>query len=553
MRKVTVIRTCFLVAAGAALAAAQTPVVKSVQNAASNTPAGLPNSGIAQGSLIAIYGSNLGPATISIAPGIPWPATLSGTSATVTVGSQTVNVLLYYTVAGQVAGLLPSNTPVGSGTLKVTYNNQTSAAAPVTVIQNGVGIFTWSQNGSGEAILTFPDYSVVTTGKAANPGDTLSVWATGLGPVSGNEAGVALPGDMPSIPVKVWVGGKSADVAYRGRSGCCVAEDQIAFVVPSGPVGCAVPLVIQINNYISNTTFIPVATDGRVCKPTNAAIPSDTLQKLLGKSQVSVGGVIMSRSTSVTPGFTPGLPATTNKSDDGSASFVKINISGDQLAAVVDTASIGSCLVSVLTSQTSNPFTGLTYTSLDAGASIGISGPAGSRTLAKSTAGGFTVYSAKLGDTSPGNYLDAGTYTVTGPGGADIGSFSSRINIPAPLVWTNQANITAVNRASGVTVNWTGGDPSSTVQITGSSYLSDISGNFVGASFTCQAPVSALSFTVPPAVLLALPPSGQIAGISIPGSLGVSNSPSWVTINATGLDYGYIASVVSNSIGVPYQ
>jgi uncharacterized protein (TIGR03437 family) len=39
---------------------------------------------------------------------------LSGASVAVTVGSATVNALMYYTSDKQVAALLPSNTPTGA-------------------------------------------------------------------------------------------------------------------------------------------------------------------------------------------------------------------------------------------------------------------------------------------------------------------------------------------------------------------------------------------------------------------------------------------------------
>jgi uncharacterized protein (TIGR03437 family) len=78
--------------------------------------------------------------------------------------------------------------------------------------------------------------------RAANPGDTLVVWATGLGPVNGNDASNAgLGQNMPSLPLKLWLGGVQAPVTYQGRSGCCIGEDQIVFAVPNNvPTGCAV-------------------------------------------------------------------------------------------------------------------------------------------------------------------------------------------------------------------------------------------------------------------------------------------------------------------------
>ena len=100
----------------------------------------------------------------------------------------------YYTSATQVAALLPSNTPTGNGTITVTYNNQPSNSAPITMVTRNLGIFTVDSSGGGPGIVTYADYSLVsptkaancggpnTTCGAANPGDTLILWATGFGP-----------------------------------------------------------------------------------------------------------------------------------------------------------------------------------------------------------------------------------------------------------------------------------------------------------------------------------------------------------------------------------
>jgi len=134
-------------------------------------------------------------------------------------------------------------------------------------------------------------------------------------------------------------------------------------------------------------------------------------------------------------------------------------------------------------------------------------------------------------------YLDAGSYTVTGPGGADVVSFSKNLNVPQPLTWTNMDSVNTVVRASGQDVTWSGGDPSGTVSITGASFKIGTNPNgsdSVGAIFTCTAPVSAGHFTIPSPVLLSLPQSTVITPIA-----GVSISTSTMavgTISATAID-----------------
>ena len=131
------------------VAAGQT--VNAVVNAASGLVHGLPNAGIAQGCIFLVFGSNLGPSTIAIASSPFQSTSVGGTSVSITTGSTTVNAPMYYASAAQVAALLPSNTPTGAGTLIVTYNGTASAAVAVSIVQNNLGIFTFSQNGQGVA------------------------------------------------------------------------------------------------------------------------------------------------------------------------------------------------------------------------------------------------------------------------------------------------------------------------------------------------------------------------------------------------------------------
>ncbi len=54
-----------------------------------------------------------------------------------------------------------------------------------------------------------------------------------------------------------------------------------------------------------------------------------------------------------------------------------------------------------------------------------------------------------------------------------IGPFSARLSASTagPMTWTNRSNITAINRASGQLITWTGGIPGSYVSIFGNSVV----------------------------------------------------------------------------------
>src|SRR5581483_6450061 len=136
-------------------AQAQQPVINpgGVVNNASFIPAGLPNAGIAQGSLFAVLGANLGAPGYRKAESLPIPTQLAGTSVLIVVDRIGVNALMMYTTPTQVGAVLPSNAPLGNGILVVTYNNQNTAPIPIRVVQNAFGIFTRNQAGSGPAII----------------------------------------------------------------------------------------------------------------------------------------------------------------------------------------------------------------------------------------------------------------------------------------------------------------------------------------------------------------------------------------------------------------
>ena len=489
--------------------------ITSAANSASNAIAPFPNAGVTPGSIIVVYGNSIGPSQLLTAPGYPWPKNLGGTMATVTAGSQSYQLLLYYTSATQIAGLLPSAVPPGNANLLVTYNGQISNALPITVIANNFGTYTVAQNGSGAGIVTFGDYSLVTPTHSANPGETLIIWGTGLGAVSGDEADGPLPGDMPNLPVQVWVGGISAQVTYRGRSGCCVGEDQIVFVVPNGPSvnGCNVPLAVQINNEISNYSTVAIASSGGACTPAFSVYP----YRASSPASPRTAYIEMTRTLWPQPPVAGSQPNV----DSASATFAVLGQTLSQFDLANEGPSFGSCMVYPGNPPTVNP---PVASGLDAGSSLSIQGPSGSRTLAQGVSG---LYTGQLGDSSPGNYLDPGGYELTGPGGADVGAFTAPFTIPQ-FTWTNQPSSlfprTGYARATGLTITWSGGDPNGYVQVIGTSFSTQP----ITPSFVCQARATDGSLTVPPSVMLAL--------LSDPANLTVAHFTSPAPFTAPGLD-----------------
>jgi uncharacterized protein (TIGR03437 family) len=421
---------------------------------------------------------------------------------TVTVTGTTVNAPLYYTSDGQVSALLPSNTPVGSGTVTVSYNGTAGVPAPITVVANNAGIFTVGSNGQGPGVVTYADYSLVSAAKAAtcggpnttcgaaNPGDTLILWATGLGPVNGADtSGAGLGQNMPNIPLTVWLGGVQAPVVYQGRSGCCIGEDQIVFTVPNNaPTGCAVPLAVQINSMISNYVSMPVASGSRSCTPSNPALSQVNIEQEVTAGPVTYGAITLSKDST---------SSSTAVTDDATLMLLKILTygAGSQpfFASYLDTPPPGVCTVYNTLSPSTKPPIGSSATA-DAGPGFTVTGPDGVQNVPASNSGRSTAVLS-----AAGTYLSPGAYTVSGTGGADIGAFSATATLAiAPTL--NPPSLGT--RSAGTTVTWTGGSPGALVEIQVSG---SVGTSGTGATAVCYASSSAGSMVIPPSVMLALP------------------------------------------------
>ena len=582
------IRNCLLFILFASISFAKpTITTDGIVSAASYLPSGFPNSGIAQGSIFIVFGSGMGPSTILHNNSFPLQKQLGGTSIKATVGGTTVDALMIYTLAGQVAAILPSTTPAGDGTLTVTYNGSSSDPAPIHVIKNGFGIFTINTGGTGPAVAEYADYSVVSlidTGidrpkefrRPAKPGEVLILWGTGLGPVAStvDETQPAAAGDMKSLSASVFVGGKSAQIQYKGRSPGSAGLDQINFKVPSGVTGCFVPVVVQAGGVVSNFGSIAISTDGGTCndpvKDTAGRSPvGDVLAKIQAQQNVKLGLVQLSR---FGPQFTlPLIGAQTINQDTASGYFYSIGKS--QFLSSFGVASLnafGSCTVWACRGGTCVPPTQGAATLLDAGSSLSVNGPNGSKPITKSSS---KAYSAALGGGSindPLGYLASGTYMLSGTGGSGstaVGSFTASQHLAAnPLTLPDdQFKGGTIPLSSDLTVKWSGGDPNAYVAIIGTSTsgtstlgASTADPTQVTATFGCTAKGSLGQFTVPAWVLSSLPVSGTLtqAGTSLVvpnGFLLMGTYPSFTPFNAPNLDLGYFTNIVLSGQNVAYQ
>jgi len=522
------------------------PTITGVQNNYSLLVPGLPNYGISPGTLFIIKGTNLASVPVSsitklqdstAAGGIP--TTLNGAQITVTVGSFTGHPGMYYAGATQIAAVLPSGTPAGTGTVTVSYGGATSNAATLTVVATALGLDTYYGAGSGLGVATDAStYALITYTNSAKPGQNLVLWGSGLGAdTADSDVSYTVTPHAVNVPITVYIGGVAVTPTYAGSSGY-PGLNQINVTVPSGvATGCGISVVVETGSgattNVSNTMTLPIGASGGVCNDSALGYNGTQLTSTTTQSGTyNFGSLSILQSTTPVVGTSGGLQTA------ATGIFDQVTYSASSTTGSV--TSLGSCAISV--SAISTTTTIPTIVGLDAG-TITITGPTGTQPVPNQvipTISPSGIYSAVLAN----SFFPAtgGSFTFTGSGGKNIGAFTASISYTNPLVWTNMSSIKSIARANGQNITWTGGAANSYVIMSGSS-----SNSTASASFTCYAPASAGQFTVPSYVLLALPASTN-------GNLLVEN-PVTTTFSASGLTAGFgsVISGVSFSISPAYN
>jgi uncharacterized protein (TIGR03437 family) len=551
--------------------------VGGILNAGSYATAGQAHYGLAQGSIFAVFGTGLGTATAVQVSQYPLPGSqgLAGTSIRVTVRGVPKDAWMLYASTNQLLALLPSDTPTGDGTFTVTYLGQTSAPSPVRVVPGSFGIFTRSQNGRGRAILqeVQPNGDLVLNdlNESAHPGQTVILWGTGLGSVSGDESTGPLPG--PNFSPQIYIGGQFVKALYAGRSGCCAGVDQISFVIPDSVVGCYVPLAVGTGaagtkNVVGNYTTISITQSGNTC--TDSGLSSDALAKFGSAGNLVVASAVLSRNLGKDAGIVAFLPFNPDRTFSA-GSLVGLPPAGSCHVLHLNTDPSGD------PSPTSRPFPLPSPTVIpivlpdsqyfDAGSFLSLSGPLGNRQLVPT---GLSPYFGALSASTSSSYLTSGTYTLdNGSGGRDVEGFRATIGFSPTLTWTNRpSGFAQISRQSPLAVTWAGGDPQrELVMINGTLSMQSLSNASRGLTatgfFTCVERVDAGQFNVPSFVLYGLPIDTGIpflagettnAGV-VYASLSVS-SISRLDQNmflAPGLDAGYLVWMDADTINVGFN
>ncbi len=232
------------------------PVANSVgyQDSASQYSGSLLRPGnIAPGEIVTLFGSGLGPATLTSATPAngQYPTQLAGTSVTF----NNVPAAIIYTSANLVTVATPYEiTGSSTASIVVTYQGKTyTATAPVATTVPA--LFTRNQSGIGQAAaVNVSDGSINSPASPAKLGSYISLYATGEGyttaPVDGKTASSTCGASClptPVLPISVKIGTQCVNPSYAGGAPTLIAGVmQVNVQIPTGILpGTAVPVQIQ--------------------------------------------------------------------------------------------------------------------------------------------------------------------------------------------------------------------------------------------------------------------------------------------------------------------
>ena len=215
-------------------------------NAANNVPF---TAQFSPGEVVTLYGSGFTTQTAT-APALPFPATLGGVQVNIAYtnsSNATVNLAapLYFVSPAQVSIVIPYTIPTDGSllTFSVTGNGTKSNEVPVYSGPVSPGIFTTPSGGIGSGAILHADFSLVSAANPVKSGETVQIFLTGLGAVTGTAvagaAGPASPLATTLAPVSVSLSDTSGNnfdgkVTFAGLAPGLGGLYQVNVTLPAG-------------------------------------------------------------------------------------------------------------------------------------------------------------------------------------------------------------------------------------------------------------------------------------------------------------------------------
>ena len=482
-----------------------------VVNGAGFLPPPLPGSALAPGSVVSIFGTNLGPEPGVAASGGPLPTELADVSVSLWNGEELSRpARLLYVGSNQINAVLGEDIQAGLYALTVRVGDETSPPVPIKVVASSFGIFTrrltHAETGfrgrlpavalvgnltpGGRTVLNSP-------ATPARLGGTIELWGAGLGRRAGRpEISATEHGD-----IEVDIGGRLFAIESAQAAACCPGVDRIRLRVPAAvPLGCFVPLSVRLRGVVySNVETVSISEDGSPCEdfPPNDRPAEPRQEDLVTLSRSVVNGETF---------------------DEAEARFGPMAPTFRRLPAP------GTCLPGSIEVDPE------VSAALDAGSELSLSTPGGAILLPAAPAGEPPRYSV----TSPPAplFLGPGEYMLVGGGGSDVRAFSASISIPASPIWAAPSESEIVRRSRGFDVSWGAAE--------GSEILLTLTG---GWGLTCRGAGAAGLSRLPAAILTNLPASARLPRGSERLEFVATFAPREARFTAEGIDEGRLRAV----------
>lgn len=231
----------------------------SIVNAASNVAGAL-----APNTFATIYGTGLAYSTRAISPedirGGRLPTELAGVR--VLVDGRLA--IMYYVSPGQVNLLIPSTVGRPEVELYVAVDGKAGPAVNLKLQEAAPALFQWEGN---TAVATRPDWTPVTMAAPARPGDTVILFATGLG---------------ETVPEPVWGQTPPAAAPLKRRGEFCVmlanevvASDRVLYAGAAPGFAGLYQINLALPEKLTDDPEIRIALGGQV-SPTGLRLPVRT-------------------------------------------------------------------------------------------------------------------------------------------------------------------------------------------------------------------------------------------------------------------------------------
>ncbi len=228
-----------------------------IVNAASYLP------GISPGGLVTIFGQNLSSVNDIEVPGTdPLPTTFAGVSVLINGIYAPIFSVAYANGEDQISVQVPYETATGPSAAEVqVYNNGNLVADFLTdSYVEDPGIFLYGNNYA--VAVNAADYSLIGPNNPAYPGEIITLYTTGLGPLTLNlQDGVGAPYNPLAYtqdPFQVLIAGQQANVLFSGLAPGFVGLYQLNIQLPNNLPAGNLDLQIYTSYANSGIATLPV-------------------------------------------------------------------------------------------------------------------------------------------------------------------------------------------------------------------------------------------------------------------------------------------------------